>query len=1094
MKWFLIIFVALLFSEVTSQTLQTVNSVHSISYDLEKGSVYIYLPEKIVDGKAFSGTVAIFTKGSSSREQAKNLAQLKKYKVIVFDKEFSAGSKTLKLNGTSAIANISLKNSAGKNLGSKRVNFDIKPALAPNTPLSLPGYIANSVNTSFYGVFDGNSENTTVTANGKALNVVAESPVQLSLRPENLASTSANIKIADGDNNYSGQCNSIYYTLKVGPTNLKRGQSTFFDATVHGVGTIQESLSYTVVNTTPNTVKLAGGNSQSFVINPGDGENGNWFHHFNIQSINTGSFSLTTNLVVPDTPYPNRSSTTEGVVTQETSSSAPANIDCRVYNQSFNVTASECAQLGGKIYDGTYETSTTEGEDLIESCEVSVTTTQDSNEVQLDISILSGSIPEMAVSVINPLNPNVQAAVEFLTGQEQSYSFSHKNQNFGRPSAANIETTLLFSNGSAQTINTEINFDGNPSFSIAQSPELNKIRADKNKNKKALGAAKNNKVNLTGERNKTQDRLRIAQEKYRNNVSQYRYLEKIDQSLEKARPAFADSLMVLIDSLNAFKKRTGGPLSATAAQIIEDNLVDTKKAQQDCMDQLRKLQQEQTNLSNEKETLKEQQKQIHRDIMALFRTTNMNFAGATRRDKNGKFHYQYGIVIVSGERKATYHKGSLPAQISSKVGALEKQMKLVTDKLNAITERLNSLPSEIKAKKDECDKLAQKVKDAEEAKKNKDAISAKDQSLNNEINKLCKKITDLLSRLKRWAVANKDTNLVSKINKVKCGENIWEQINAVINRKKERELEFERAAANARREMRAASASETEWNAKIKAAEIKIRNAQIALLASQTAEAKAAAIALAADQDKCLKIMKELGYEAVTMADVIDLYEISQDLKKAADEANAAMDNLRKAVELGEKHGMDVGDSKKWVKKTQKRLGGISKKLAKLKGYEGLAKTIQEYADDFDKLISSDGTPTQNAVAFGSGLKLMNKALAALAEIFPILDVFTAYFTFITESFLAIMDGTNSALRTQFEQLLGHVRADMDCNKLMPVCRSNEGDLAKIRDWAFKKYYDKEFGGLRSDETQAKKIIDEIVNQRMAECCFKRLQAIKAMQ
>ena len=125
----------------------------------------------------------------------------------------------------------------------------------------------------------------------------------------------------------------------------------------------------------------------------------------------------------------------------------------------------------------------------------------------------------------------------------------------------------------------------------------------------------------------------------------------------------------------------------------------------------------------------------------------------------------------------------------------------------------------------------------------------------------------------------------------------------------------------------------------------------------------------------------------------------------------------------------------------------------------------------------------------------MDEALTALADKFPILKVFTAYFTFISQSYLAIIKGANGALRKQYEQLLSNVPGQLNCDMMMDVCRDKGGDLAKIKAWAFKKYVeDGPYGGLRNDATQARKIIDRMVEQRMAECCFKRLQAIRAAQ
>lgn len=1092
MKRFFCLFFVFLFFNVSSQTLQSVNGVHAISFEVKEGSIYIYIPENIVKATAFSGTVSIFPIGVTSREQAKNLEKLKKYKIQTLNMEFSADSKSFLATNTSGITDISLKSVKGKLITKQQVAFKFRSVLPSEIPLSFPAHIANNVNTSFYGVFDGNIGNTSVTANGTKVKVIAESPVQVSLRPENLNSTTSSIQVIDGDIRYTGQCNSIYYTLKIGPTNLKRGQSTFFDATIHGVSTINESLTYTVNNATPTIVTLNGGNSQSFVINPGDGENGNWYHHFTIKSNTTGNFSLNTSLSVPDTPYPSVDLTQEGVVSEE--STSQNTVDCRLYNQSLNVTSEECTQLGGQIFNGEYVPTITDTEEYIEISEVGVITTQDSNEIELQLNIQGGDIPEMVVSTMQSLTSNTDTSTQFIPEQQQEYSVSHKNLNFGSPDAATIETTLLFSNGGSQIIHTQVQFSGNTFYSIAESEELTGIRREQNKIKNELNGARNTKKNLQKERDSARARYIRAKDKFKINHSQFWYLWRIDQSLEKVKPAFIDTLRVLTDSLKAFKKRTNGAPSNADAQKIDDNLRDAKKRHQECLDQIRKLQQEQTDLTNEKEVLKEQQKQIHRDIMNHFRSTGMNFAGSTRRDKNGKFHYQYGVVTVSSNGTATYHKGSLPAQILSKVSALEKQMKLTTDRLHAIQERLQNIVTELVAKNTHCGMLAEQVKKAETAKKNKDAIIAEDQYWNNKISEVCRKIEALLTLLKKWAAVN-DATLLTKINNIACGENIWVHIDGIIERKKALEKKFEDNVRTTRRSMNAEKEKRDELNDKIKEEERRITKLQKTLIANQEAEAKAAAIALANDEQKCIGIMRDLGYGGTSITDVIDLYEISQDLKKATDEAKNALEHLRKAAEYGNKHGLDTGSANKWVKNTQKRLGDISKRLAKIKEYGDLAKKIQKYANDIGTLIGSDGSPTQNAEAFGIGLTYMNEALEAIASKLPILQVFTAYFTFITKSYSAIMKGGSKALRKQYQQLLSDVKSKMNCETMMRICRNNNDDLVKIKEWAYKEYVvTRGFDLIRGDQAQAKDIISKIVEQQMAECCFKRLQAIKAAQ
>ncbi|MEM7185234.1 MAG: hypothetical protein AAF466_01140, partial [Bacteroidota bacterium] len=216
MKKCLILLFVLLCTQVYSQQLQTSAGVHVISYQLEQGNAYVYLPVNVVAGEAYSGSIALYPSGSSKHEIAKQQEKMALNSIQIQEQMIPLKNGAFSVKNASSSETLRLQSDKGKLLGQNQLQFTLRRTLLTGTPISMPTHIANGVNSAFYGPFDGDVGNTRFTANGQPIKVIAESPVQIAIRPETLSTTDATIEIVDGGNTYQGRCHSIYYTLKVG--------------------------------------------------------------------------------------------------------------------------------------------------------------------------------------------------------------------------------------------------------------------------------------------------------------------------------------------------------------------------------------------------------------------------------------------------------------------------------------------------------------------------------------------------------------------------------------------------------------------------------------------------------------------------------------------------------------------------------------------------------------------------------------------------------------------------------------------------------------------------------------------------------------
>ncbi|MGX1928631.1 hypothetical protein [Flagellimonas sp. 2504JD4-2] len=284
----------------TAQTTTTNNGLITLKTKTPHGNIYTYLPENYVAGKPISGSHFLEAVGSSTRDIQKNTQKLLEYGLQLGNRKFSIKEKVFSAVLNTDQLNVSVLDTKGKVIQSYSPKLLDKGL--PNG-FSFPKGIQSDDRSQVIGNFDGNSKTTALTLGGQTVQVLAESPVQTLFKSPKLSTGEHNFKIKENNEEVANEkVRLVNYELNAGQLNLKRGQSTFIQANITGLNFLEEPIPLTVTNLTPAVVSLQGGNSQTIMIPRQDAA---FIKRWNVRSIKTGSFSISTELKLPEPEFPN---------------------------------------------------------------------------------------------------------------------------------------------------------------------------------------------------------------------------------------------------------------------------------------------------------------------------------------------------------------------------------------------------------------------------------------------------------------------------------------------------------------------------------------------------------------------------------------------------------------------------------------------------------------------------------------------------------------------------------------------------------------------------------------------------------------------
>lgn len=295
----LFLFVSICSFTANAQGVKDSNGLITIETETPSGTVKVYLPKNFVDGKPVSGTIEVEPKGDKPKAKSKNAEKLKKYTIDIGGKTVLISEGKFTLVPTSEKFKLLLKDDKKQTVQAHNVGLT---ATSQPGEFAYPEGIKSTGTSQIYGEFDGDTSNTEVKIAGQNCKVLAESPVQVLFEAPKLNGGPKQLQVTENKEQQAAvTVHMVSYALAVGKLNLKRGESTWFQATITGLSFIEKPVPFVVTNLTPGVVILEGGNFQRLMIPKQDA---NYVKRWSIRSIKTGTFTISTELILPDTAFP----------------------------------------------------------------------------------------------------------------------------------------------------------------------------------------------------------------------------------------------------------------------------------------------------------------------------------------------------------------------------------------------------------------------------------------------------------------------------------------------------------------------------------------------------------------------------------------------------------------------------------------------------------------------------------------------------------------------------------------------------------------------------------------------------------------------
>jgi hypothetical protein len=143
------------------------------------------------------------------------------------------------------------------------------------------------------GVFDGNSLTSGVTFGGKAARILAESPRQIVAASPSGVVGSSEIEVTK-QGKVVARCayQSVGVRLSAAKLHLTRGEETTVTATISGLAGMTSPVEFELVNRSPGSVQLKGGDVQRFTVDPKQASNGGYVTTRTLTGLKAGGFSI----------------------------------------------------------------------------------------------------------------------------------------------------------------------------------------------------------------------------------------------------------------------------------------------------------------------------------------------------------------------------------------------------------------------------------------------------------------------------------------------------------------------------------------------------------------------------------------------------------------------------------------------------------------------------------------------------------------------------------------------------------------------------------------------------------------------------------
>ena len=302
--FFLTLLTQLILAQKPSSQAQTKSDsgASTTTFDTAPGKIRVILPDDLAAGDAISGTVIAEPSGQTEKEKERNTAKLNGYVIEIENQKspVSAGAiQRVHLAPGMPAPLLILLDAKGKQIAATPLVV-LPSAPATQRTLNLRTLGQSGLPTQIQGPFDGDSANTRITVSGTDAQVIVESPRKVVVQSPAAPVGPGEIKVTKNGATTTGAFWNLRIDLTAPKTSLLKGESTELHVQVSGLEGISQPVKVELQNQSPSTVNIAGGNTQSIVIQPSQVRAGGTFSwSTNLTGTGSGSFVITAR-VIPD--------------------------------------------------------------------------------------------------------------------------------------------------------------------------------------------------------------------------------------------------------------------------------------------------------------------------------------------------------------------------------------------------------------------------------------------------------------------------------------------------------------------------------------------------------------------------------------------------------------------------------------------------------------------------------------------------------------------------------------------------------------------------------------------------------------------------
>ena len=284
--------------------------LQTATFNTFSGTVTVNLPEDVVAGDTFSGTVVAEPEGDSEKKKDKNREALVGYLFELGDHpRGSVGDGRLKLDVPETPGSATLilrevrKGKPGREIG--RVEIPVRET-APEIPeFRLPTLTQQNVPLRVSGPFDGDLESSVLRIGGVDALPLAESPRGAIFRSPTGVSGVAPITLHErGEPVAQGEVRNIATNLSAPKANLAAGESTTLTTLVTGLDDLDEDIPLRLRFWPPAIISVQDGYDHIKTIRPEDvGSDGTYSFGVRITGRSPGGWGASVRVKVPEPTF-----------------------------------------------------------------------------------------------------------------------------------------------------------------------------------------------------------------------------------------------------------------------------------------------------------------------------------------------------------------------------------------------------------------------------------------------------------------------------------------------------------------------------------------------------------------------------------------------------------------------------------------------------------------------------------------------------------------------------------------------------------------------------------------------------------------------